>query len=341
VRLRQLAAALGAVLVAAGAAALFTAPDGSGRRPPGPPPKVFVFVSSVGGRELVRLRQLGRRIDVVAPNWYALDAGSGRLRAPSPGSVRRLLAVTRRARIRVWPTVNALTRGSRAWEAPAARERIAASLSMAAREAGASGVTLDMEELRPGQRTAFTALVVEAAARLHRAHKRLAVYVPRPGPGEGAAYDWAAIADGADLLLTSGYNEHWSGGGPGPITTSAGFGHVLRLGLELAGPRKAVPLLGAFGYRWPHPRRGQLVSTIEAERLRRRPGAAAVRSDGAERFASGGDMVVYETVTGLRARARAARAAGAQWIGLFSLGREPLRFWDGMRTARDRRRHAG
>jgi len=53
-----------------------------------------------------------------------------------------------------------------------------------------------------------------------------------------------------------------------------------------------------------------------------------------ERFRVGEDTVVYETAAGLRARVRAARAAGARWIGLFSLGREPARFWDGFETAR-------
>jgi hypothetical protein len=88
-----------------------------------------------------------------------------------------------------------------------------------------------------------------------------------------------------------------------------------------------VPVLGAFGYRWPAAGRGQLISSSDAERLGR-----------GGRFRVGADTVVYNTAAGLRAQARAARAAGARWIGLFSLGREPERFWDGMQTARDRAR---
>jgi hypothetical protein len=56
--------------------------------------------------------------------------------------------------------------------------------------------------------------------------------------------------------------------------------------------------------------------------------------DGSARFRLGADTVVYETAAGLRAGASAARAAGARWIGLFSLGREPARFWRGLVTAR-------
>jgi spore germination protein YaaH len=338
-RLLFLAVAV-AVLMTALTACGAVLPEGSSGRTPGPPPRVFAFVSSVGGREIARLERFGTDIDVVAPNWYAIDTASGVLAAPGAGTVQRLLSVAQPRRVKVWPTVNARTGGSRAWESPAARTRIVRSLEAVALGEGATGVTLDMEELRPRQRRAFTALVGAAAQRLHARDRRLAVYVPRPGPGEGAAYDWAALARHADLVLTAGYNEHWSGGAPGPIATTGGFAGVVDRGLALAGASKAVPLLGAFGYRWPAAGRGTMVSSIDADRLRRTRGAKGQADDGSVRFRAGGDTVVYETAAGLRARAAAARAAGATWIGLFSLGREPERFWRGLETARSARRAA-
>ncbi|WCB91652.1 hypothetical protein DSM104299_00325 [Baekduia alba] len=327
--------------LAAVAAALAAAPPPAGApRAPGPPPRVFAFVSSVGGEELARLRRVGAKIDVVAPNWYTLAPASGALAGPSPGRREALLDAARAHHVRVWPVVNARTGGGRAWTGAHARRRIVRALAVAAASRGATGVTLDMEELRVTQRDAFTALVGAAARRLHRHDRRLAVYVPRPGPGTRAAYDWAAIARRVDLLLTAGYNEHWAGGPPGPISTTGGFDQVVERGLALAGPARAVPLLGAFGYRWPAAGRGTLLSSAEAERLRRANGAGALQEDGSSRFQLGGDTVVYETAAGLRARAAAARAGGATWLGLFSLGREPERFWDGLATAR-RTRSAG
>ena len=293
------------------------------QRKPGPPPKVFAFVSRVEGAEIARLKQVGLRIDVIAPNWYALDVRSGNLATPLRTNADPLLVTALERGVRVWPTVNALTGGARRWERRAVRTRIAASLRAAALTPGVSGVTLDMEELRPGQRRRFSALVREAAAGLHAVDRKLAVYVPRPGPVAGAAYDWRALARHADLLLASGYNEHWAGGTPGPITTARGFDDIVERALDAAGRRKAVPVLGAFGYRWPAGGQGQLISTSDAEEL---PRGGRVRAEA--------DTVVYNTGAGLRARARAARAAGARWIGLFSLGREPARFWRGLQTAR-------
>jgi spore germination protein YaaH len=315
---------------AAAAAALARVSDGPERRPPGPPPKVFAFVSSHGGAEVARLQQVGAKIDVIAPNWFGLDPATGALRGP--GKPGPLLAAAQAHGIAVWPTVNALTGGSSAWQPARARARIADALVTAATFTGASGVTLDMEELRPEQRRAFSTLVREAATRLHAADRKLAVYVPRPGPREGASYDWKAIARHADLLLASGYNEHWARSAPGPTSTTSGFTGIVDRALDLAGTAKAVPLLGAFGYRWPASGSGELISTADARRLRR--GRVARHADGAARFRAGDDTIVYETTTGLRRRAAAARAAGAHWIGLFSLGREPARFWDGLETAR-------
>jgi hypothetical protein len=307
---------------------------------PGPPPKVFAFVSRLdGGAELERLERVGARIDVVAPNWYSLDPASGLLQAPIRGNADALLQTAGERGVRVWPTVNALTGGSAAWTPPEARARIVASLRAAALGPGATGVTLDMEELRPNQRQAFSALIAEAAAALHAVDRKLAVYVPRPGPGEGASYDWRAISRHADLLLASAYNEHWSGSSPGPVTTPAGFKRVTERALELAGPRKAVPTLGAFGYRWPRAGRGQLIASTDALKLRGK--RRHTREHGAERFRAGGDTIVYETGAGLRARVRAARTAGVEWVGLFSLGREPANFWDGLETSRAPRGREG
>jgi spore germination protein YaaH len=300
------------------------------RDPEPPPPKVFAFVSRHGGAELERLSRVGARIDVVAPNWYDLVPDSGMLRAPTGSDRERLLDIAQARRVRVWPTVNARTRGSQEWETPVARARIVASLRAAALAPGASGVTLDMEELSYDQRDAFTTLVREAASALHAADRRLAVYVSRTG----AEYDWKALARHADLLLAAGYNESWAGSRPGPVTTPKGFEEVVDRSLKAAGRRKAVPLLGAFGYRWPRTGRGELIASDDALRLRRRLRVHGQRSNGNERFTSGGDTIVYATAAGLRARWSEAASAGVRWIGLFSLGREPEHFWDDLETAR-------
>jgi hypothetical protein len=281
---------------------------------PGPPPRVLAFVSDLGGAELRRLRQVGDRLDVVAPNWHGVSLSSGAF--SGPGRDPALLRVARGHGVRVWPVVNAIG-GGRFLTDPAARGRLVEQLTRLPRAHGYAGVTLDFEEFPVAERDDFTALVAEVGAELHARGQRLAVYVPRGSD----AYDEAALARLADLVLASGYNEHWAGGPAGPVATLDGFAAVSRRAVGIAG-EKAAPVLGAFGYRWPAGGgTATMISSVEAEALRARIGGAP----GA--FAADGDAVHYATAADLRAQLRAAREARAHWVALFSLGREPAGFW--------------
>jgi spore germination protein YaaH len=303
-------------------------------------PRVFAFYSRAGGAELAHLRKVARRIDVLAPNWYAVDLETGAVndRAPDPEIAR----LARRRHFAVWPVVNAHTDGEALLASATARRRVVAAVADTAARHRYAGVTLDLEGLLASQRGDYSALVSELAQRLHRSGRRLAVYVPRPPLGDlpadpplggrppdgsAAAYDWPALAHAADLVLASSYNEHWAGSGPGPITTTGGFESVLARAAATS-RRKVVPVLGAFGYDWPRAGgTGRLVSTLDAAAHAARVSARVSRSDGAASYAYGDRVVWYQTAGGLRLRAALARRAHMRWIGLFSLGREPLSFW--------------
>lgn len=290
------------------------------------PPRVFAFVSRVGGAELGHVRAFGRRIDVLAPNWFALDIASGRVAGGGPhhAALRR---AARAAGSELWPVVNARTGGSPLVLDVPWRERVARRVAAIAAHGDYAGMTLDVEGIAPDQAPAYTALVTAVAARLHAHERRLAVYVPRPFTTFGAGYDWPGLAGQADLLLASGYNESRAGTAPGPISTSAGFAAVLQNAASVSHSRVA-PTIGAFGYRWPQAGGpGTLLSTRAASRLRVRCHAPFTIHDGSVSFACGQDNVVYESESGLVMLARASRRAGFRWLALYSLGREPAGFW--------------
>lgn len=326
------ALATAAAIGLAAVAALGVAAIGSDDEPAKPPRRVFAFLSRADGRELTRLAQVGRRISVLAPNWYELDVARGTVREPWDRTP--VLRAARRAGVPLWPVVNARTGGSSAIDAPAARRRAARAVVRVASDPAYAGVTLDVEELRAGQRDAYTAFVREVAAGLSARGRRLAVYAPRPTRGGSAlAYDWPALADAADLLLVATYNETGPQGPPGPLDTSAGYAEVLARAADVSTER-AVPIVGAFGYAWRRGGRGRLISTIDAERQRAACGVRRTVTDGNAAFRCGASTVHHATVAGLRSRAREAGAAGFRWLALFSLGREPRSFWDGMPRVR-------
>lgn len=288
---------------------------------------LFAFLSRVeGDRHIERLRAAAGRVSVIAPNWYRLDLPPGRLVG---GADERVLEVARQDRVAVWPVVNARLGFRHALANGAARRRALLGITSLARRERYAGITLDIEEVRPAERDALSSFVREAARRLHRRGRRLAVYVPRRTAERvtrsSAAYDWGALARSADLVLASGYNEHAAATAPGPVTTARGFRELLRYARRFSRSR-VVPTLGAFGYSWPAGRRaggGRLIPSYEADRARLEAPGGSRRVGGARTYELDGRVVWYETREGLAERARAARRAGFRWLALFSLGREP------------------
>jgi hypothetical protein len=316
-------------------AALMAAADGHAQAgPAGPPPRMFAFVSGLGGAELARLRAVGDRIDVVAPNWFGIDVASGRI-AGGGSYTQPFRRAARAAKTHIWPVVNARTGGSAVVERAAWRGRVARRIARIARNQRYAGMTIDIEELAPDQGAAFSSLVRLTARLLHRQDRRLAVYVPRPFTAYGAAYDWPALERSADLLLASGYNEHAAGSVPGPIATTEGFAAVLEHAAAVS-RTKIAPTIGAFGYLWPKGGgAGELVSTAELVRLQDRCHATGRSEGGSVSFRCSGRVGVYESTRALVARAEATSGAGFRWLALFSLGREPRAFWNRVTTYRD------
>jgi spore germination protein YaaH len=322
-------------------AALAFAPSACGRsaaRTPGPPPRVFAFVSQTRGAELEHLRRFGSRISVIAPNWYDLTLPAGTL-AGSPH--QDVVALARAHGTELWPVVNALLRPGDLTGAAFQRGQIAATIASEAAKRGYDGVTLDIEQLTGAESGAFTALVALLSARLHAQHDHLAVYVPRrTARGGDRDYDWPALARSADLLIASGYNEHSALSAPGAVMTRSGFAQLLDYAAAISRFRVA-PALGAFGYSWPAgggP--GELISSTDAEQLRREDHAPTRTADGDVTFRAGGRVVHYQNSSTLDGRAHDARASGMRWLALFSLGREPNAFWAHLTTARQRGRRA-
>lgn len=291
----------------------------------GPAPRLFAFYSAVPGA-LRRLQEVGARVDVLAPNWYSLSPGNAAIRGGAPNP--KVMALSRQLHFGVWPVVNATMHGSALIDSAAGRAKVVEQIAKLAARHRLAGVTLDMEEMLPRQKASFSALVAQLGVELHRTHRKLAVYAVRRTATEvgdsAAAYDWPALAGSADLVLASGYNEHSATSTPGPVSTQAGFDELARYAAATS-RAKIVPTIGAIGYQWSGGE-GRMLSSADAER--RWPVGAEVGSADGRSQVTGSVRTFFESAEDLWAREQAARRAGAQWIGLFSLGREPERFWE-------------
>jgi spore germination protein YaaH len=291
----------------------------------GAAPKLFAFYSAVPGA-LRRLQEVGSRVDVLAPNWYSLSPSSAAIHGGTPNA--KVMALSKTLGFDVWPVVNATMHGSALIDSSAGRGKVVDRIAKLAAKHHLDGVTLDMEEMLPRQKASYSALVAQLGSTLHAKHRKLAVYAVRRTATDvddsAAAYDWTALARAADLVLASGYNEHAATTDAGPISTQAGFAALASYAAATS-RTKVVPTIGAFGYQWSGGG-ARMISSADAEK--RWPVTAEVGSADGRSETTGATRTFFESAEDLWAREQAVRRAGSRWIGLFTLGREPERFWE-------------
>jgi len=138
---------------------------------------------------------------------------------------------------------------------PAARARHVRSLVRLAEQPHVAGIDLDYEDLRAGDRAAFTALVRQVADALQARHRTLSVdlfakttdagYAPR-----NIAQDYARLGREVDQVRLMAYDYHWESSGPGPVAPVRWVRQVLRYAVRTIDPDKIVLGMSLSGYDW-------------------------------------------------------------------------------------------
>ncbi len=119
---------------------------------------------------------------------------------------------------------------------------------------GADGVNVDFEGLPVGSKAAFVVFIQELAAEVGE------VYIAMPAVDWAGAYDYDQLALASDGLFIMGYDYHYSGGDPGPVSPLDSSGTWGNYGLAWtvddyqrwgATADKLVLGLPLYGVDWP------------------------------------------------------------------------------------------
>jgi spore germination protein YaaH len=205
---------------------------------------------------------------------------------------------------------------------------------------GYDGLNLDLENDRAADRAALSSFVDALAARLHAAHRRLAVDVDgvlHEDPRRATyLYDDAAIAAAADTVFVMAWGSHWERSAPGPIAPLRYVEGVARRLSTLPHARRFVLGVPMYGLDWAarggptHPATALQYSAVIA--LARAIGATPTRdpASGEMTFAYSRAGVAHH-VWYLDAHALSARLALARRFGLaagvWRLGEEDQDVW--------------
>lgn len=228
------------------------------------------------------LRAHVEHLDVVSPQWIALQH-DGRLDLTRDPEARAILAASKR-RPALMPGVFNAREG--VWDGPAAdrlltdparRRALVQSLVRLARTQGYAGYVFDLENLSPAGVAAYPALLAEARAALKPLGREVWVTAPFDDP----SWPLPRLQAAADAIVLMAYDQHWSGGEPGPPAAQDWFQRNLAAHMSRLDPARTIVALGAYGYDWTRGAKGapgsaSAVTFAEATQIAHDSGAQAV-----------------------------------------------------------------
>jgi len=203
-------------------------------------------------------------------------------------------------------------------------------------EKGMAGVDLDFEVVSASQRDNFTALVQELKTALGKNYTVSLSLPPRSNDRQTwlDGYDYAALAAEADQLIIMFYNQHYSGGSPGPVAGADWMKTTLEYLLQYIPVEKYHAGLGAYGYVWPENQKGSSVYIAGAIETASTMGVTIQRDEasGVPWFTyAGTDGVTrqlwFEDAQSLAQKAALAKEYGLAGIAVWRMGIIPYDVW--------------
>lgn len=280
------------------------------------------------------VRTEGHRFNWIVTTNFAFTDASGRLSGAHDG---RIMHLARSRGIKVHFRVANLVRGAydgavihTVLARPNTRLAAVASIVDALRTYTYDGVSLDLQNVAPADREAFTAFVKDLAGQLHAQGRTLSVTVPAAaGDSRTSAYDLAALAQAADWIVVLAYREHDRAGPAGPVASLPWVERTIDA-VTRAVPASKVLLAVAFvGYDWPQEGSGAVMSMREAMIRARRTGAE-IQWDAvaqAPYFQAFGRTVYFEDTRSIDLKLSLAARRGLAGVAFWRLGYEVSEVW--------------
>jgi cellulose synthase/poly-beta-1,6-N-acetylglucosamine synthase-like glycosyltransferase/spore germination protein YaaH/peptidoglycan/xylan/chitin deacetylase (PgdA/CDA1 family) len=200
----------------------------------------------------VSLSRHVNQLDVVSPQWIALDGSLGRVSVTSDPQAEAIIA-----RANTPPPVlpmisnthNDISEGAIADALllyPAARTALISNLVVLAARHGWAGYVFDLENLSPAALAQYASFLSQARAALAPLGREVWVSTPF------ADNSWPLrrLQNAAGTLVLMAYDQHWGTGDAGPAAAQEWFEQTLAADMSQLDRTRTVVAFGAFGYDW-------------------------------------------------------------------------------------------
>ncbi len=214
------------------------------------------------------LQQHAAQITHVCPEWMTVVDGMGDLQVDADTRVSKLAA---NKGIALMPLLT--NQVGDAWQpeaienlahGPAQRQdRFIERVLSVLRNAKASGVVVDWQQIDPAYKKDITKFIDKFADALHDDNKELWLCVQ---PGQELDYvDFDALADNVDRFVAMLFDETSDTDPPGPLASRSWFEGWVRALLQDSDPKQWIIAIGSYGYDWTIGRKkAELIAFAEA-----------------------------------------------------------------------------
>jgi spore germination protein YaaH len=293
----------------------------------------WAFTGPWDARSDASLRANAPRLDAAVTGWIALDSLTGDPLLPSAyADTMRLPAGTPRrfALVTSWHGQGFHAAPIRALGSDAARlARAASRIARYAESMRYTGLVLDFETLKAGDADAQLA-VIRAIGDSAKAHGVTTTAVAIPGEPD-VAYSTRALTEVADFVLVMLYDQHWSGGDPGPISAPDWVTRNLSRVVSEVGASRVVAAFPLYGYYWVKGNPGVGVSYESAVRSAQREGIVMRRDSGSRTMhgtSGSGNAAIWLTDAALLEELiDGAERLGVTRFAFWRLGQEDPAVW--------------
>jgi peptidoglycan-N-acetylglucosamine deacetylase len=232
------------------------------------PLSVGFYVSWDDGSSRASLARHIDQLDVVSPQWIALNGSLGPVTVTSDPQAEAIIASAKNTPS-VLPMVHnahdGLSDGPLADNLllnPAARTALVTNLVNLAKSRNYGGYVFDFESLSPQALAQYPALIAQARAALKPLGREVWVSVPFAN----ADYDLKKFQAVSDTVVLMAYDQHWGGDGessksgePGPPAGEDWYEKNLERDMGQLNPAHTVVALGDYGYDWTLGKDGKAV----------------------------------------------------------------------------------
>lgn len=202
--------------------------------------------------------------------------------------------------------------------------------------ATAAGVHIDFEGVEATYRIPFLTFLESLQASLHDRGLLLTIAIPaKRSEWEAPGYDFAGIGRLCDAVTLMTYDEHYSGGSPGPIASLPWMTETLDYAIRYIPHEKLLLGIPVYGYDWSN-EQTQMVPMRAIPDLIAQTNSHILWSDPAVEpyfyYKSGRlkHSVWYENELSAKIRFGFVKSYRLRGIAIWRLGYETNRFWQGV-----------